>query len=299
VGWDNLDPKILRYVTMVANVKNFSKAAQQLHLSQPSLSYQINRIEKELGVKLFNRGQGGISLTYAGEIFVNRSVEIIDKFEQLKNEMFDLADLKHGQLVIGSTVTTGALLLPETISQFKNVYPGIEIVLHEDTTVNLELLVSQSQVEICLLSKPILNTELETEEILDEEIFLAVPSSHSFAKLKEIDLKMCKDEGFILLKNSSGFRTTTENLCKEAGFKPKLVFESANIKTCQSFTSAGMGITFVPKMGVEPHKNLVYLSLKNEFKYKRQVLIAYKNKREISKAARVFIDILKSVGNNI
>lgn len=296
-----MEPKIHRYVLMLANEKNFSKAAQKLHLSQPSLSYQIAKLEKELGLELFIRGQGEIQLTYAGETFVEHALKIVDQVEQLKNELFDVADLKKGRLNIGSLATTGAYLLPKTVANFKKNYPGVELVLIEDSTTNLELLVSNGQVEISLLSMPIQNTELEIEVILEEEIVLAVPRTHSLAKRQEVNLSECRDESFILIKQGAGFRKSTENLCKEAGFIPNVVFESININTCQALVSSGMGISFVPKMVVHEittPDSPIYVSIKNPPHPTRKVVFAYKNGRYLSKAARIFIDIMKDVSSH-
>lgn len=297
----DLEPKILRYVLMVANEKNFSKAAQKLHVAQPSLSYQIIKLEKELSIQLFKRGHGEVQLTYAGKIFVNRALQIIDQMEQLKKEINDVADMQKGQLFIGSLPTTGAYLLPKAIPIFQKKYPGIELVLLEDSTNNLELLVSRGQVEISLLSMPVLNTELEVETILAEEILLAVPHSNPLSKRHEVHLIDCKDEPFILQKKGIGFRSTSENLCKEAGFQPRVVFESINIDTCQSLVSSGMGITFVPRMVIRNSKSIetpVYLPINHPTKPIRNVVFAYKNGRYLSKAARSFIDIMKTVAQN-
>ncbi|MDR7239170.1 LysR family transcriptional regulator [Neobacillus drentensis] len=293
-----MEPKILRYVIMLANEKNFSKAAEKLHMAQPSLSYQIIKLENELGTQLFNRGHGEVQLTYPGKVFVEHALKINDQFNQLKREIDDVTDMHKGQLCIGSLATTGAYLLPEAISAFKNKYPGIELVLLEDNAPNLELLVLRGQVEICLLSMPITHKELEVEKILEEDVYLAVPPSHPLAKSQEVNLSDFKEEFFILLKKGTSFRKETENLCKEAGFEPRITFESINILTCLSLVSTGMGITFVPGMVIKNtpvSEPLVYLPLHVADNHKRNVVFAYKNGRYLSKAARSFINIMKTV----
>ncbi|MDQ1002652.1 LysR family hydrogen peroxide-inducible transcriptional activator [Neobacillus niacini] len=293
-----MEPKILQYVIMLANEKNFSRAAEQLHVAQPSLSYQIIKLENQLGTQLFNRGHSEVQLTYAGKVFVEHALKIIDQFNQLKKEIDDVTDLHRGQLFIGSLATTGAYLLPKAIPVFKNKYPGIELVLLEDSTQNLELLVSRGQVEIGLLSMPVATKELEVETILEDEYFLAVPHTHPLAQSQEINLIDFKNESFILLKKGRAFRTETENLCKEAGFEPRVIFESINIMTCLSLVSTGIGIAFVPGMVINnttSHEPLVYLRIKQVKKRTRNVVFAYKNGRYLSKAARSFIDIMKTV----
>ncbi|WP_010530089.1 LysR family transcriptional regulator [Lentibacillus jeotgali] len=295
-----MEPKILRYALMVSNEKSFSKAAKKLHLSQPSLSYQISKLENDLGVELFKRGKKGIQLTYAGICFTNRATEIVDQFKQLKDEMIDFADMNKGQLLIGSLSVTGAFLLPEAISRFRKKYPGIEIALIEDSSVNLESFISHGQIEMGLLSMPVINNELDFETILEEDILLVVPSAHPLSKLQEVDLFKCKDDNFILLKNGTGFRSTTELLCYEAGFEPKIAFESININTCLSLVSSGIGITFAPKMVIKEFSynttnDLVYLPINHSVKPTRRVIFAYKKERYLSRAAHSFINITKEL----
>ncbi len=296
-----LEPKILRYVIMLANEKNFSKAAEKLHMAQPSLSYQIMKLENELGTQLFNRGHGEVQLTYTGKVFVEHALKINDQFNQLKKQIDDVTDMQKGQLCIGSLATTGAYLLPEAISAFKYKYPGIELVLLEDNAPNLELLVLRGQVEISLQSMPITHKELEIETILEDDVYLAVPPSHPLAKSKKVNLSDFQEEFFILLKKESSFRIETENLCRKAGFEPTIIFESINILTCLSLVSTGMGITFVPGMVIKntpAPQPLVYLPVRLANNHKRKVVFVYKNGRYLSKAARSFIDIMKIVTNS-
>jgi LysR family hydrogen peroxide-inducible transcriptional activator len=288
----------LQYALMVANERNFSRAAEKLHIAQPSLSQQVMKLEQELGVQLFERRPGHIQLTYAGQRFVDQASKIIDQVEQLKREMMDVADMQSGQLVIGSLPITGAHLLPSVLPVFQEQYPGIEIVLIEETTANLELLTARGQTDISLLSLPLATTDLQVEHLLEEEILLAVPPGHPFAKYKhKVLLSECKKEPFVLLKKGQGFRAIAHRLCQEAGFEPKVVFESTNIETVQSLVSAGMGIALVPKMVSRTRRSShipTYLPLGDK-PPTRTLVIGYKKGRYLSKAAVSFISILKSI----
>lgn len=293
-----MEPKILNYVITLADEKNFTKAARKLHLAQPSLSYQISKLEKELGIQLFHR-ENEVSPTYAGTVFISHALQIIDQFQQLKSEIIDVAEMKKGQLLIGSLASTGAFLLPKTISAFKDRFPGIELVLIEDTSVQLQSMISRGQLEIALMSMPISNVGLEKETILEEDILLAVSPNHWLASHEEVDLKDCKEESFIFIKEGYYFRKNTYDLCVQSGFEPKIVFDSTNIYTCQSLVTAGVGISFIPKMVVnefQPTDKPIYLPIKAEnINPKREIVMAYKNNRYLSKAARAFIDTMREL----
>jgi LysR family hydrogen peroxide-inducible transcriptional activator len=128
----------LLYAVRIAEEQSFSKAAEKLHLAQPSLSQQIAKLERELGIILFERSTNTLKLTYAGERFFESAVKILDQVEQLKKEMEDVAELKRGTLTVGSLPITGTHILPLVLPIFKKNYPGVEVKLIEEATRTLE-----------------------------------------------------------------------------------------------------------------------------------------------------------------
>lgn len=287
----------LMYVVQIAAERNFSRAAEKLHIAQPSLSQQLSKLEKELGVLLFKRSTNSVEPTYAGAVFVEKARHILDMVEQLRREMEDIAELRRGRLVIGSLPMTGAHVLPLVIPAFRAAYPEIDLTLIEETTRNLEELTASGGTDVSLLSLPLSEPSLAYEPILEEEIVLAVPARHPLANVSApVPLSRLKDEPFILLKKGQGFRAIAHQLCHSAGFEPRVVFESANIETIQSLIAAGMGIGFVPRMvarsvPVEPAP--VYLPLAE--RPTRTLVIAYRKGRYLSNAAEAFIGTFRRV----
>lgn len=295
----------LQYALQIAKEMNFSRAAEKLHIAQPSLSQQLSKLEKEIGVLLFQRNTNSVELTYAGSVFMEQAQKIVDHIEQLKREMGDISQMRKGRLIVGSLPITGSHILPLVLPVFQSRYPDIEIVLVEETSANLEALTSSGQTDICLLSLPIDHSALIYQTLIEEEICLAVPPRHHLTLLNtqnnpSIHMSMLKDEPFILLKKGQGFRQITIDLCKTAGFEPRIVFESSNIETVQSLVAAGMGIALVPRM-VTRDLGLpsapVYFSLA-EPAPTRTLVIAYRKGRYLSKAAEAFIDTLTEVINS-
>lgn len=287
----------LKYALALAEERNFSRAAKKLHLAQPSLSQQIIKLEKQLGVRLFERRPGDLRLTYAGQRFVEQASKIVDQVEQLKQEMLDVAQSAKGQLIIGALPITGARLLPQALRQFKAEFPGIDLVLIEETTARLEALTAKGQTDVSLLSLPLGEEGLDYTPILEEEILLATPPHHPFATLSEIDLAECEDEPFILLKEGQGFREISRQLCLRAGFEPKIVFESANIETVQSLVACGMGISLTPKMvarDANAELRPAYVSIR-DVQSSRTLALAYKKGRYLSKAGKRFIALMRKL----
>jgi len=288
----------LQYVTQIYLDKNFSRAAEKLHIAQPSLSQQLAKLEKELGVTLFHRTTNAVEPTHAGEVFVTKAQRILDLVEQLKSEMNDISNLRKGKLVVGTLPITGSHILPIVLPEFAKRHPGIEISLVEDTSANLEHLTSSGAVDISLLSMPIEEPTLDYRPYATEEILLAVPEAHPLAARTEpIPVRELTHEAFVVLKKGQGFRQIAQDICAEAGFAPRIVFESSNIETVQSLVAAGMGVAFIPSMVAESKKGRyvpVYKSLTDP-EPSRTLVIAERRGRYFTKAAEAFIDTLMEV----
>jgi LysR family hydrogen peroxide-inducible transcriptional activator len=300
----------LQYALQIAIEKNFSRAAEKLHIAQPSLS----KLEKEIGVLLFQRTTNSVEVTHAGQLFMEKAQSILDMVEQLKREMEDISQMRKGKLVVGSLPITGAHVLPLVLPVFQANYPEIEIMLMEETTASLEHLTANGQIDISLLSLPLQEESLTYVPLLEEEIVLAVSPQHRLAQFNGMDaciggvddsgrllhpsveINDLRNEPFITLKKGQGFRQITLELCEKAGFTPRIVFESSNIETVQSLVAAGMGIAFVPHMisrGGWSQLAPRYLSLSH--RPTRTLVIAYRKGRYLSKAVEAFMKTFRDV----
>lgn len=288
----------LQYAVQIAAEKNFSRAAEKLHIAQPSLSQQLSKMEKELGVLLFQRSTNSVELTYAGSQFVEKAQRILDTVEQLRKEMEDISQMRKGKLVVGSLPITGSHILPLVLPVFQSRYPEIEIVLTEDTSAHLEELTAQGKTDLSMLSLPLLDSSLSCEVLFEEEVCLAVPPSHPLSHTPDanVALEQLADEPFIVLKRGQGFRQIAVDLCAQAGFAPKIVFESSNIETVQSLVAAGMGVAFVPEMITRSQRSRFipqYLHL--DGRPYRTLVIAHRKGRYLSKAAQAFLETMIEV----
>ncbi|WP_134686619.1 LysR family transcriptional regulator [Brevibacillus migulae] len=290
----------IRYVLAVAQEHSFSRAAERLHLAQPSLSQQIAKLEKMFDVQLFHRLPQHVELTDAGARFVQVASQIMDQVEGLEREMRSYAQGESGRLFVGSLPITGEYVLPEVISEFSRMYPGVELQLVEERSSQLEQLLARGIIDVSLLTMPISEPSLAVEPAIREEIYLALPPEHPLASAQEVELSDLADQPFILLKEGQGFRQITLTLCEQAGFRPKIVFESSNIHTVQSLVAAGMGISFAPAMITAAGRTsarpaYVRLATRPE----RTLVVAYRRDRHLSKPVKAFMDMLVRVGTKV
>jgi len=284
----------IRYVLAVAEEHSFSRAAEKLHLAQPSLSQQISKLEKSWGVPLFHRLAHRVELTDAGERFVQVARLLLDQADGLEREMRSFASGEVGKLLVGCLPITGAYVLPRVIPAFTQLFPKVELQLVEATSSNLEQQLLRGKLDVSLLTMPIQDQTLRVEPAFREEIYLALPPNHPLAKEKEVNLSALSNQPFILLKEGQGFRNICLMLCEQAGFQPRIVFESSNIQTVQSLVGAGMGVSFAPHMitlapWTPDTPSYVRLTTRPE----RSLVVAYNKDRHLSRPAKTFIQMLQ------
>lgn len=243
----------LYYMLKVAEERSFSKAAQKLYITQPSLSQYILNLENQLGVQLFDRTTHPLKLTYAGEVFAERSRNLLNLQKELSDEMKDLAETKRGRLTLGISPIRGTYLLPKVLPPFNMAYPGIDLKLIEGTSAELEDWLLKGVTDLAVMSLPILSDEISYEVIEIEELLIAIPPNHPVRskakknpadKYPSISLSWLKDDPFILLHHGQGMRQIADDLFKQAGFKPNIFLETKSLETANALVAAGVGVTF-------------------------------------------------------
>src|SRR5258708_6255576 len=190
----------LRYVVAVARARNFSRAAEQCHVSQPSLSQQVQKLENELGERLFDRMKREVKLTSHGETFLRRAVRILEEADAAKREAADAKSLLSGTLTVGVLPTIAPYLLPDVMAAFTEKFPGVQIVVQEDTTTRLLKLALGYEIDFALASQPIHNERLEINELFSEELLLALPPGHLLTRKRRVAAADLEGERLLVMK---------------------------------------------------------------------------------------------------
>src|SRR5580700_8675947 len=188
----------LRYVVAVARVGNFSRAAEQCHVSQPSLSQQIQKLEDELGQRLFDRMKRAVKLTSHGEVFLPRAVRILEEADAAKREATDAQHMLRGVLTFGVLPTIAPYLLPGALTEFTGKFPGVEILAQEDTTTRLLGLAQRYEIDFALASEPIQDARFEMRELFAEELLLALPPGHRLTRKRALNASDLEGERLIV-----------------------------------------------------------------------------------------------------
>jgi len=287
----------LRYVVAVARAGNFSRAADQCHVSQPSLSQQIQKLEEELGERLFDRTKREARLTSHGESFLPRAIRVLEEVDAAKREATDARQLLRGTLSIGVLPTIAPFLLPKILAEFTKAFPGVEVVLQEDTTAHLLKLVLGCEIDFALASQPISDSRLELRELFSEELLLSLPPGHPLTRKRVIPLSDLENQPFILMKEGHCLGDQVLRFCERRDLRPAITFRSAQLETVQALISAGLGLSLIPAMAAA-HKRggqSEYRSLALP-KPSRRIVAAWLKPRPPGRAAEAFLRMVETWG---
>lgn len=284
----------LRYLVAVAKCGTFSRAAELCHVSQPSLSQQIHKLEDELGERLFDRMGREARLTPAGESLVLRAQRVLAELEAARREAGERCDLMRGAITIGVLPTIAPYFLPEIITSFGQAFPGIEIVIQEDATGHLLELGGNGELDLILASQPIRDERFDKEILYVEELLLALPANHPLAQQKRIRLTDLEFERFILMREGHCLGDQVLSFCHRRDFHPQVSGRSTQIETILALVRIGAGISLVPKM-VPPPPNadqLVFRSMEDP-RPQRSIVALWPRLRPLSRVAGEFLKLCR------
>jgi DNA-binding transcriptional LysR family regulator len=281
----------LTYFVTVAQKLNFSRAADELRVSQPGISQQIQALEAELGVKLFDRLGRRISLTRAGEVLLPHAYRILAQVETARGDVRELSQLTRGNASLGAPPTVSSHLLPSQLTRFRRRYPGLEVTLREAGTENLLRQIEDSQIDLAIVVSDNLPAAVESAPVLEETYVLAVGLRHPLSQQSTVALADLSGEAFILFPEGYKLREVTLVACKRAGFEPKVALDGGAMQSALEFVAAGLGVALVPELALEGAKNIRGLAIADQV-LRRQLGLVWRRDRHLSAAARALRDFL-------
>ena len=285
----------LRYFCAVAETGSFSRAAEHSHVSQPSLSQQILKLESELGTRLFDRLGRSVRLTEVGKTFLPRARAVLRELEAARGDVVESKDSLCGQVVVGVIPTVAPYFLPPVLAAFSKRFPESAVtVLEEITPVLLERL-RASAIDIAVLALPVRGNEFESLPLLTESLFAALPKKHPLARRASIALRDLRKEPFLLLRDGHCFRENAVAACDRARVSPQVVFESGQFSSLLALVGAGMGISLVPAMAVERRPQVRFVPIADPVTTRTIGAVTLRG-RSLSRAHHAFLSSLRETG---
>lgn len=283
----------LRYFCAVAEAGSFSRAAEQSHVSQPSLSQQIMKLEDELGARLFDRLGRSVRLTELGQTFLPRARSVLRELEAARGDVAEQKDSVGGSVTIGVIPTVAPYFLPQRLTWFSRRFPQVRLTVIEEITPVLLDQARAGKVDIAILALPIRSHEFETFALLSERFFAALPSGHKLASRRSISLKDLRSEPFLLLRDGHCFRDNAVAACDRARLHPQIIFESGQFSSLISMVGAGMGVSIVPEMAIEKKSRCRYVRIEDAAA-ERTIGAVLLRGRSLSRAHHAFLAHLRA-----
>ena len=313
-----MDFREMLYITTVADCRSITAAARKLYISQPSLSHIVSKVEQDVGVKLFDRGTSPLTITYAGEKYVETARKILLMSDNLRKELIDAGLGEKGRINLGMPTERAGYMLPAVIPEFKKQYPGIELQVMEAKSDELLQAIlrddisfyviprSQGELPVGLKAESIYREQLllvAEGSMLTEDMFLDESSVLNMTEGKRknrcVNLSKMANLPFIMLKKGHAIRKKTDLVLRQYGIDPKIMIELSSCISAVQLAAAGLGVAIVPQRAIDAlggmeRFNCYDFSVTPEF---WSVNAVYKEDMYLGRAERFLIDLMKQKFN--
>jgi LysR family transcriptional regulator, hydrogen peroxide-inducible genes activator len=242
----------LKYIVAVAAERHFGKAAAACHVSQPTLSMGVKRLEEELGVILFERSKQDITLTPVGEYIVTQAQKVLDESDALKNTARLHSDPLSGPLKLGAIYTIAPYLIPHLIPALIEQAPEMPLLIDEDFTANLRRKLRQGELDVIIIALPFDEPGVETQAVYDESFVALLPRTHLLAGAQELSLESLAEQNLLLLGPGHCFRDQVLQACPNCVHDSKTegsllkTLEGSSLETIRHMVASGLGVTVLP-----------------------------------------------------
>jgi DNA-binding transcriptional LysR family regulator len=285
----------LAYALAVAEEESFTRAADRLHLAQPSLSRQIRLLEQELGVLLFNRGpgHGRVTLTADGAALLPFMQRVLADVEAAGVEARALSGMARGRVAIGATPSLITSVLAPSLVEFHASHPGIDLSVVEGGSHQLVPQVASGEVDLAVVVLPVTDPLVVTTPLFDDPLVLATACDHPFASRARVHVRDLDGLDLVMFREGYDLRVVTLDACAEAGVSPHLVSEGGEMAGVLSFVAAGLGAAVVPAIALPSDGSLVGIPFTRP-SLSRTVALAQRGDRTLARPARALAEQLKA-----
>lgn len=288
----DLNFQALEQFVALARTKNFTRAAEELNLSQSALSRSIQKLEEQLGQPLFERKPREVVLTDLGEVLLLRAKEILNLVEDTFSELSEAS--RRGRIRLGAIPTIAPYFLPGVLSGFAEAHPEVAVSVLEDTTEVLIKRCSHGEIDLAIVALPILAKQLEVEPLFAEELLLVLPAGHPLATAKAVPTDALDGYPFVMLNEAHCLSDNIATYCRQQSVQPVTVERTSQLATVQELVALGHGVSIVPAMArrLDLSDRRVYRSFSGD-KPARTVALMWNPARFQSRAVRLLVKHLR------
>jgi DNA-binding transcriptional LysR family regulator len=280
----------LRWFVAVVSAPNLTRAAAALHISQPSLSRSLRRLEASVGVELFDRVGRSLTPNEHGRLLAEHVRRGLDALDAGRDAVQRAADPETGEIRLAFLHTLGTWLVPELVGAYRAAHPAARFRLSQDAAGAMVDGLAEGQHDLILTSPAPADERVAWEALFAEPLRLAVPPDHRLARRRRVRLAEVAAEPFVAVKPEYGLRRITDGLCARAGFTPEIAFEGEDPETLRGLVAAGLGVALLPARPDAPSSPPLLAVADPDCA--RTICLAWHAQRYRSPAVRAFADLV-------
>jgi DNA-binding transcriptional LysR family regulator len=285
----------LRAFEAVARLRSFSRAAEELHITQPAVSKQIRLLHVQVGLPLLEQIGKKVFLTQAGQALYGTCADWLETWGRFEQTIADLKGMKQGRLRI-ATVTTGKYFMPRVLGPFCTQYPGIEIAMEVVNRDRLLERLARNQDDLYVMGVPPDDRDIESEPLMENPLVVVAPASHPLAQRRRIPFALIANESFLVRERGSGTRIVLENLFRERGTELKVKMELGSNEAIKQAVAGGLGLSVLSRSTINLDgglKELVILDVQG-FPIERFWYVVRPRGKQLSVVAATFLEFLRA-----
>ncbi len=278
----------------VAQQRSFSKAAEALFLTQPSVTARIQSLERDLGESLFERNGRGVRLTEMGGAFLPFARRALKALQDGRDAIEGMRNLDIGSLKLGSALTVSTYVLPKILKKYCSTYPGVEVSVHTGRSEQVLQMVLQDEVH-CALERTVHHAEIMTVPLYEDDLLLVASPEHRFAHRKTATVEEVGREPLILFDRGSSYNALIQGVFRQHGIVPRTLMEMDTIEGTKKMVEEGMGIALLPKVSTERELELgriVTVPISNATLPRRQISLIFRKNRRQPRAVTAFFSLI-------
>jgi len=287
----------LEAFVQVAALRSFSRAAEVLRLTQPSVTARIQSLEHELGEELFERGGRGTRLTDAGAVFHPYAERILQTIREGRDALDEVRSLQAGNLRLGSALTVCTYVLPRVLHAFHQRHPGVEVSVRSGRSEQVLTMLLNDEVQVGLV-RSLVHPDVETVGLYKDEVILTTNPQHPFARSGRVSIKDVAAQPVILFDRGSSYYGLIHSFFRQAGVVPTVAMELDSMEATKRMVEEGLGIALLPRVCLErelAQGDLVEVTISDAPALARQIALVYRRRRKRGRTVQAFLEVLESV----
>lgn len=291
----------LEAFVQVANQRSFSRAAEALFLTQPSVTARIQALERDLGERLFERSGRGVRLTEVGACFLPHAERVLQALHAGRDAIDSLRNLQSGSLIVASAATVSTYILPTLLKNFRVRFPRVEVSVKTGRSEEVLQMLLQDEAQVGLV-RAVYHQDVETRGLIEDELVLVSKADHELADAGAVTVEQLGDHPFIFFERNSSYYSLAQGLFRQHGVVPRTQMELDSMEASKKMVEEGLGIALLPRMAVERElttgelREIEIVGMPNP---SRQIALISRRSRPLGPVAQAFVEIVQEMYANV